>query len=119
MSLDWSKPIRNRRGEPARLLGTISGTGFTHFVAVKRHVGDEVGYSVLASGDAAFAHSNSDLDIVNAPEIEVVYANVFHGGWSAKWRDSLTETRKYAAEASVGVVKITIEDGRAVRAEVV
>lgn len=119
MSLDWSKPIQTRRGEPARLLGTISGTGFTHFVAVKFHVGGEVGYAVFPSGHASSAYSNSEQDIVNAPVVEVVYANVFHDKWSARWRASLEDARKHSTDASVGVVKITIEDGRAVRAEIV
>lgn len=119
MAVDWSKPIQTRRGEPARLLGEIKGVGFTHFVAVQRHVGDEVGYGVFASGHASSAYTNSEQDIVNVPEIETVYANIFYGGWTAKWRDTLADTKRVHQEPSVGIVKITIEDGKAVRAEIV
>lgn len=67
MTIDWTKPIQNKRGLSARLIGTFDGGDYTQSVAIKLEDGLGEYHSVYASDGRYYSHKSSDLDLINVP----------------------------------------------------
>jgi hypothetical protein len=87
-AVDWTKPIQQRKGTPARFLGTLaSGSYWTRVVAIGGP-GKEHAQSVSEAGCFNASGVESSWDIINVPPPEpetrkepetcIVWANVYN-----------------------------------------
>jgi hypothetical protein len=122
MTLDLNKPMQTRDGKPARFLGTINNES-EYIFAIMDEDGSEYVVFRYASGKVEEYGRNSG-DIINAPEAlttyQRIYANVASAStWTGTSYDSLEAIGARDHTRSVGILKLTLENGKPVKAELV
>jgi hypothetical protein len=127
---DPSKPVQTRDGRSARILATdfkaTSGYNWSIVAAIKNVDDTETLYKYYSNGSFGRGLKTPEephhLDLVNVPEIKVVYRNIYKEGSAAKDRASLEETRKAgegAYHTLIGTMKMTLTDGKLMAVELV
>lgn len=124
MSIDWTKPIQTNGGRKARLLGTFANqNGNGHVVAVDIGNGNERIQSCYPHGGTGH-HEDVSEHIINAPERSERFINIYAESGVAYFVHPTLEEAKRTAELTaktppIGHLKIVMENGKAVKAEIV
>lgn len=125
MSVDWNKALQTRDGLNARLVGVTAPTtnGYTHVVEVVQPDGFSKIYQRYESGHST-PYSALSSDIINVPERTERFINIYAESGVAHFVHPTLEEAKRKAELTtktppIGHLKITLENGKAVKAEIV
>lgn len=104
--IDWNKPIRQRNGSPARLLGKLQQDRYPMVVACLDHSSrKEINRAYPPDGKYLASPDEHPWDIVNPPAVPVVFlATRFNGEY--EWFRCESNARCFAGDCGI-VRKIT------------
>lgn len=118
MPVDLTKPVETKDGRKVRILATdLKRSDYPVVAAVMHDNGKESIEQYTADGHFYASGSASDEDLVNVPEPQIIYANLYRAGLSESHAD-LEKARYNRVSTSLGIMKITVT-GRKISAEFV
>lgn len=121
--IDWSKPIRIKKGAEARLLGELKNVAHPMVVAVTYTNALGITYEVMQryTRDGRFAEAaygdQHPMHLENVPEVTKRYAVLFN---EVGYGDlDIAKTRRDQFWEGCRITEITLEDGKPVKLELV
>lgn len=121
--IDWTKPIRTKKGAEARLLGELKNVAHPMVVAVTYTNGLGITYEVMQryTRDGRFAETthwrDHPMHLENVPEVTKRYIMLFDGVGYGDINEVMQMRRRYWPDCQI--VEITSEDGKPVKLELV
>lgn len=121
-TFDPTKPVQTRDGRKARIICTDrKGTEYPIIALVEDEDGEEGDYAFSATGSYWDSGEEMVDDLINIPEREVLYANVYSDDESDTGISQCIWLRRNNAarypDRLLGVIKVTQENGKIVSVE--
>lgn len=114
--IDWTKPVQTRDGRKARVICTDmrGGVGQLTVVVLIEHQDGE--YVVTTRANGWFWAGGMACEIVNVPERTELWTNMYENG-TARCYLSRSIADRVAGDDRIGVIRITLEDGKPIAVE--